>query len=181
MSGSIPSTEFSEISGNPSCTSSAVTPSISATCCSLPGKMQTDLESEGRWPVFRNSGDYSEKLRSDSQITALLPKQAAGKVRVVPTYPLLLGVKFWHGGRDHVSARQSQEKRWQAASLLQRGGEPSRGEEQDSATDGAVSRGNQRWPRSDLAQDAAGLRRESGAAHDAEFVPRGSRNSGTCQ
>jgi hypothetical protein len=36
--------------------------------------------------------------------------QAAGKVRVVPTYPLFRGLKFWHGGRGHVSARQSQEK-----------------------------------------------------------------------
>jgi hypothetical protein len=74
-------------------------------------------------------------LRSEFQITALLAMQAASKVRVVPTYPLLLGQKFWHGGRDHVSARQSQEKRWQAALLLQRGGEPSRGEEQDGATE----------------------------------------------
>jgi hypothetical protein len=34
------------------------------------------------------------------------------KMRVVPTYPLSLALKFWHGGADYVSSRQSQEKRW---------------------------------------------------------------------
>src|SRR5271157_2801080 len=38
--------------------------------------------------------------------------------------------------------------------------------------------GDQRWSGSELAQDAAGFRRESAATHHAELVPRGPRNSG---
>src|SRR5215831_2858472 len=98
-------------------------------------------------------------------------------MRVVPTYPLFMTREFWHGGQEHVSARQSQEERWQAASLFQCGREPAGGEEPDGTTDGAVFGGNQRWAGSELAQDTAGLRRESAAAHDPELVPRGPGDS----
>src|SRR5713101_8266337 len=56
---------------------------------------------------------------------------------------LLAAPEFWHGDGGHVSPRQDQEEGRQAASLLQRGGEPPRGAEQDRAADRALSRGDQ--------------------------------------
>src|SRR6266849_3553315 len=94
-------------------------------------------------PRLHNSADFSKNFHVGKAVTASL----AGRLwrRCVWCRPTLLlaAPKFWHGDGGHVSPRQDQEEGRQAASLLQRGGEPPRGAEQDRAADRALSRGDQ--------------------------------------